>query len=289
MEKFEKYFGSYSDNICEVGREVLIESAKKICADENLLEDALRIKKNLADVSRDFNADEEFKGKSSQFGAFVYTLAIEDMEKIYTDKNIPKNILLDTVNDLAVWINRNREWTGEWGFTQYGWLIHHIRGRLFKLGRLQFEMAKVKYEEYDSPPQKLKENLKEGDSFLSVHIPRGGKLDEAACLESFERAKEFFPKYLNYDFKAFGCFTWLFDPAFKNLLPPDSNILKFQKLFPFMWVYNREAWWGLDYVFVNITKENIKDAPTDTTFRKNLVEHILSGGIMQSGAGYRLV
>ena len=286
-EKFEKYLGYY--DLCDEGRNALRESAKKICADENLCAEAQKIRKNLADSQYYFKPDVEFKDKSAQFGAFVYTLAIEEMEKLYREKNIPDDIFDDTINDLGVWINKHHEWTGEWGFSEYSWIIDHIRGNIFKLGRLQFEMAKVKFEEYDSPPDELKLAIKDGDPFLSVHIPRGGKLDEAACLESFERAKEIFPKYLNFNFKAFGCFTWLFDPAFKKLLPPDSNIVKFQNLFPFLWVYDREAYWGLNYVFVNITKENIKDAPTDTFLRKKLVEHILSGGIMQSGGGYRLV
>ena len=293
FEKFEKYFEYYNNNLCEEGREALRESAKKICADENLRAEALRIKNKLADLSVYLSADDFndcFKDKSPQFGAFVYTIAIEDMENLYKEKNISHDIFIDTIGDLAVWINRNHTWTGEWGFTQYGWLIHHIRGRLFKLGRLQFEMATIKEDLHGKwmlPPEEFGLDLKIGDPFLSVHIQSGGKLDEAACLESFERAKEFFPKVLNYNFKAFGCFTWLFDPAFENLLPPDSNILKFQKLFKIYPIH--ETYGGLNYMFVNITKENIKDAPTDTYFRKKLVEHILSGGIMQDGGGYRLV
>ncbi|MCL1857928.1 MAG: acyltransferase domain-containing protein [Oscillospiraceae bacterium] len=286
FELYEKYSGYY--DLCEEGRNVIKEAAEKICANANLSEEAMRIKNKLADLSFYFTEDEfdtEFKDKSAQFGAFVYTLAIEDMEKIYQEKNIPHDILIDTVSDLAVWINRHHDWVGEWGFSQYGWLIHHIRGRLFKLGRLQFELPKVFKQ--DSVPGDFKIDLKDGDMFLNTHIPRGGRLDEASCLDSFERAKEFFPKFLNCGFKAFGCFTWLFDPAFENLLPSDSNILKFQKLFK---IYpGHESYGGLEYVFINITKDNIKDAPTDTLFRKNLVEHILSGGIMQSGGGFRLV
>jgi hypothetical protein len=207
------------------------------------------------------------------------------MEKLYQEKNIPKDILIETINDMAVWINRNHTWTGEWGFTQYGWLISHLRGGIFKLGRLQFEPNKIG--DWNTPPEDSGLNLKKGDPFLSVHIPRGGRMDEAACLDSFGQAKEFFPKYFNYDFKAFGCFTWLFDPNFKKLLPPDSNILKFQQLFK-IYKYGEEDYGGLEYIFVNIKKENIQDAPTDTSFRKAIVEHILSGGIMQGGSGYRL-
>ena len=282
-EKFEKYFEYYQ--LCDEGKKVLREAAKKICADENLCAEALSIKNKLADLSYDFNGDAEFKDKSAQFGAFVFTLAIEDMEKIYQEKNIPRDILLETINDLPVWINRNYEWYNEWGFTTYGWLILHIRGRIFKLGRLQFEPKTLKERDL-APVELLGLDLKEGDLILGIHVPRGGKLDEAACLESFERAKEFFPKYLNYNFKAFSCFTWLFDPAFSQLLPPESNIIKFQNLFKRF--PGGESYGGLDYLFVNITKENIKDAPTDTYFRKKIVEHILSGGIMQWAGGYRM-
>lgn len=284
FEKFEKYSAYYE--LCGEGREILRKAAKKICGDETLSMSAVTLKNKLADLSYEFKAGEEFKDKSAQFGAFVYTVAIEDMEKLYKEKKIPNDIFLATIHDLSVWINRHHDWFGEWGFSQYGWLLIHLRGKIFKLGRLQFEPARIG--EWNLPPEESGLNLKIDDPFLSVHIPRGGKMDEAACLDSFEQAKEFFPKYFNYDFKAFGCFTWLFDPNFKKLLPPESNIIKFQKLFN-IYKHGDESYTGLEYIFVNITKENIKDAPTDTSFRKAIVEHILSGGIMQGGSGYRLV
>ena len=279
-EKFEKYLAYY--DLCEEGRQSLRESAKQICGDPHQSARALEMKSKLADTALEVNLDEEFKGTPPGFGAFVFTLAIEDTERLYEQKNIPRGVLLETIQDIGVWIQRNRDWTGEWGFTQYGWLVLHMRAKIFKLGRLQFEPKKIE----TPPPENLGLNLKAGDPYLNVHIPRGGKLDAEACLESFERAKRFFPEVLGYDFVAFGCFTWLFDPAFETLLPPDSNILKFQKMFTLL--PGEEGYWGLDYVFVNITKENIKDAPTDTHFRKKLVEHLLAGGKMHSGAGYRM-
>lgn len=285
-KKYEKYSEYYE--LCEEGRESLREAIKNICADHKLWTEAVEIKNKLTDLSRDFDSEIEFKDKSAQFMAFVYTLAIEFMEKFYEEKNISRDILIDTISDLTVWINRHREWNGEWGFAQPGWLNNHIRCRLFKLGRLQFEQRTIS----ESESVKLNKDgceviLNHGDKVLGVHIPRGGKMEESACLDSFEMAKEFFPKYFDYDFKAFTCSSWLFDPSFEKLLPPDSNILKFQKLFTVF--PGGEGYWGLDYVFVNITRENIKDAPTDTYFRKKLVEHLLAGGKMHSGRGYRLV
>ena len=284
FEKFDKYLGYYE--LCEEGRAALREAAEKICGDEKLSAEALELKSRIADSEDKFSANDVFKEKSVQFGAFVYTLAIEDMEKWYEEKKLPQDIFKATTGDLGVWINRHYDWTGEWGFSQYGWLINHLRGGIFKLGRLQFEPSNIR----ETPPEEFGLPLQKGDPFLSVHIPRGGRMDEEACLDSFEQAKEFFPKYLNYNFKAFGCYTWLFDPNFKNLLPADSNILKFQQLFKIVH-YSDEDYGGLEYIFVNIKKENIlnNEAPTDTSFRKAIVGHILAGGIMQSGSGYRLI
>ena len=293
FQKFEKYFGYYE--LCEEGRELLHEAAKKICGDENMLSEALRIKDKLTNLSFDSANNDEiyaavnelFKDKSAQFGAFVYTLAIEDMEKLYKEKNIPHDILMATVNELAISMNQKYIQSNEWGFDGYSWLIHHLRGRMFRLGRLVFEIAYIS--EWHLQPEQSKPDLKLGDPFLSVHISSGGKLDESAYLESFDMAKEFFPKVLNFNFKAFGCFTWLFDPVFEKFLPPDSNIMKFRRLFKIYKYW--ENYDGLGHAFghINITKENIKDAPTDTYLRKKLVEHILSGGIMQLGGGFRLV
>lgn len=284
-EKFEKYSKYYS--LCQEGREELRIYAKEICKDQNLTETAIKLKNKIADISYNFEFEKELAGINtekiniSKFGAFFTTLAIENMENFYKEKNIPEDILYAVTEDLGVWINRHHDWFGEWGFSQYGWIKNHLRGKIFKLGRLQFEPSKI----WRIPPESLGLNLCEGDPFLSVHIPRGGKIDEASCLDSFEKAKKFFPEYLNFDFKAFGCFTWLFDPDFKKLLPKESNILKFQKLFQ---IFNAvEDYGGLEYIFVNIKKEDIKNAPDDTNLRMAVKNHILSGGLMHSASGYR--
>ncbi|MCL2518752.1 MAG: acyltransferase domain-containing protein [Oscillospiraceae bacterium] len=255
----------------------------------------MRIKNKIANLSFDSTNNDEiytavnelFKDKSAQFGAFVYTLAIEDMEKLYKEKNIPHEILIATINELALSINQKYIESNEWGFDSYSWLIHHLRGKMFRLGRLVFEIAY--FTEWHLQPDESKPDLKLGNPILHVHIPGDGKLEESACHESFEIAKEFFPKVLNFDFKAFWCCTWLFDPAFEKFLQSDSNIIKFRKLFTIFKYFEYDDGFGNAFGHLYITKENIKDAPTDTRLRKGIVEHILSGGIMQCGGGFRLI
>jgi hypothetical protein len=284
LEKYKKYSGYYP--LCGDGKRALFEAAEKICVDERLVAEVLDFKDKLANISDEpefRQIERELKGKSAQFGAFLYTLLIENMERIYEEKAIPRDIFNATIYEMSAFINQHYSQFGEWGLSDYEF-IGQLLGNTFVLGRLRFEIWNYVSE---TPPEVLALNLNEGDCFLDVHVPSGGRLNEAECLESFEMAKEFFPKYLNYNFKAFGCETWLFDPILKVLLPPESNILMFQRLFKIYKTY--EDFDGLNYIFENITKENIKDAPTDTSLRRLIVKHILSGGIMQCGAGYRLV
>ena len=284
LEKYKKYSEYYL--LCDEGRKSLYAAAEKICADEQLVSEALAYKITLinhTDESGFRKIEGELKNKSAQFGAFVYTLLIENMERVYKKKSIPRTIFDATIHEMGVFINQHYNQFGEWGLSDYE-LIGHVCGDTFILGRLRYEMWHYVSE---TPPEVLALKLNEDDCFLDVHIPCGEHLIESDCLDSFEQAKVFFPKYLDYDFKAFGCETWLFDPFFIQSLPPDSNIMKFRRLFKICKTY--EDYDGLNFLFENVGKENIYDAPTNTSLRRAVVEHIKSGGVMQVGFGYRPV
>jgi len=285
LDLYEKYSECYK--LCDEGRAALLNAAQKICSDEKLCAQAMDIKNRLVNSPYNFEENGEFRVMDASFGAFVCTIAIEEMEKFYLSKGIPLEIFLATIGDLGIWINHHYNCFGEWGLSSFGWFRLHFQGKIFQLGRLQFEIARI--DEILRPDTDAGLNLSFGDDFLDVHIPRGRRLDEQACFDSFEQAKVFFSQYLNeYEFKAFVCYTWLFDPCFKDLLPCDSNILKFQRMFN-IYKYDKESYSGLKYIFNNVTKDNIADAPKDTALRKATAEHILNGGIMRKGAGYRMI
>ena len=78
------------------------------------------------------------------------------------------------------------------------------------------------------------------DRALAVHIPGGEpgdqRMDLDACGDSFRRALEFFPRhYPDFDFVGFCCESWLLNSWLEQVLPPTSNIVRFQRevyLFP---------------------------------------------------------
>ncbi len=78
--------------------------------------------------------------------------------------------------------------------------------------------------------------LKPGDPVLHLHIPGDGPMTWEACQESFWQALEFFPKhYPDYHFRAFMCGSWILNNWFAEVLPGDSNLVRFQRgvhLFP---------------------------------------------------------
>ena len=64
------------------------------------------------------------------------------MQAIHRRRNIPEEIIRDTVRDLDLCMNKEdfREDFGHWGISPriLGWLLNHWRGELYRLGRLQF-------------------------------------------------------------------------------------------------------------------------------------------------------
>lgn len=76
--------------------------------------------------------------KADMFYAVVFLSGLKHIQDIHVKLGIPEAVTLDTLSDLQLWIYEYRKRYGVWGFTQKGWLIHHFRGKLFKLGRLQF-------------------------------------------------------------------------------------------------------------------------------------------------------
>jgi len=144
-------------------------------------------------------------------------------------------------------------------------------------------------------PQKVTLDRKEwkkalypGDYVLSVHIPADGKLTPESVLSSMEEAKDFYGRYFkDMHFKAFICHTWLFNTQLKHFLPPESNILAFQKFFRIIMA-------GVDhnclftYIF-DKPKCDLDELVPKNSFQKKVLDHVKNGGSLYDGFGYRLI
>jgi hypothetical protein len=141
------------------------------------------------------------------------------------ERGIPEEILLDTLADVVTWCITWTNVKGELYLGELGWLWRHLKLKIFRLGRLQFCMAKAK----DDIP---KYGIKIGDNVMEIHIPAGESLTPENCNDSLSRAKEFFAKYYpEFEYTVFTCHSWLLDDTLKEILPEESGIIRFGNMF----------------------------------------------------------
>ncbi len=199
------------------------------------------------------------------------------------DKNtklgIDKGITVATLKDVNVWLENYEVQYGKKGLAEFDWLNYHYTGDLFRLGRLQFRI------------EKILPGVPAGDVAIETHIPQGEPLKVEACLESFDMAREFFKKYFPEAApQYFMCDSWLLNPNLAKVLPEESNIVKFMRLwetFPFPADNNTQV---INRVFgLGFKKEDLPNAPENTSLQKAMKAYLLAGGEMNMAGGCRKI
>jgi hypothetical protein len=80
------------------------------------------------------------------------------------------------------------------------------------------------------PKSEWVEVFGKGSPALDFHIPAGPPMDFETCGESFRQAIGFLRRYFPEEpFVAFECWPRILDPIFPDILPPDSNLVRFQE------------------------------------------------------------
>ena len=153
---------------------------------------------------------------------FIYlNIAIALYDK-YLEQNIDLNIYYDTIDDIRIWANNCVKEEGIYGLKEIYWVNEHLRMRLFKLGRLQFqkrdasEFMKLIYS------KGLNEYVKK-DYLYFVHIPEGEKLTSELAHDSYKKAKDFYK-----DDMVFACESWMLSDKLELIMNENSNVIKFR-------------------------------------------------------------
>ncbi len=282
------------------------------------------------------------------FNALLFLTGVPRARARHEERGIPREVSVSTLSDYELWIHEYHDLTGQWGLREIGWLHHHFRGEIFRLGRLQFliepfDIPVVIYRNratravcalaeadrgvrYDgryvganSPGQKTAfttvgsgcgdvvgnpinpDGLVEqctvrlpagewdpvaerGAPALSFHIPKDGPLDFDECGESFRRAVAFYPRYFpEWAYRCFFSESWLYDVTLGQVLPPASNIVRFQREFYLAPLPNADDAQLFERVFGHKPK-NLATLPRNTSLRKAVLDHADAGGSFY-GAG----
>ena len=125
---------------------------------------------------------------------------------------------------------------------------------------------------------------KAGDKALSMHLPRGADIREEnvrkACVAAREIIKKCNPDYVS---APIYCSSWLLDPGNEEILGPDSNVVRFGKLF--VRVPTKSGGRAANgFVFPGKPLAD-EDLPEDTRLQRGLKQRYLSGGYSYSFTG----
>lgn len=132
-----------------------------------------------------------------------------------------------------------------------------------------------------------RQELAPGEPILEIHMAAGSPLAHDECGESLRRSLDFFARHFpDRPSVGFTCYSWLLNAQFEQLLPPSSNLVRFQKdvyLFPIQGG-NRATF---EAVFGgNLT--DISKAPRSTTMQRAFARHIENGGHFRDGGCFLL-
>ena len=277
---------------------------------------------------------------------------IHHMREFHAAQGIPSDIGDVLLPEIGLWMRDHYTRYGTWGLTHLCWLVYHLYGMLYQLGRLQFVPGPcllnvrvfkntqngeiitlsnpgityrndgqidgmngvhdpdawvselgiaddlIRGNSIDDRGNALRETvqlktseweqvLATGDPILEVHVYAGDPLDYDRCRESYDLAKEFFPRYFpNKPFRGFACGSWLLDPNLEKLLPADSNIVRFQMDYRRIPMPGGD-WQTFERVFGSKT-DDLASLPRDTSLRRAIRDHLISGNQMWFSGGFIL-
>lgn len=203
---------------------------------------------------------------------------------IYKKYEIDQDIFYESMKDFSYKVKECKDVYGVCGvFVNWFFLFFDLKE--FSMGRLQYEVFPFGYEEYTCGNV----SLKKGDTVYSCHIPSSGKLTYDLCMDSFQKAYEFFKPNLSGDIIPIVSDTWiLYKPYIEQVYPKGSNLKQFAELFDVINCYQvgddfPDAW----RVFHQMYDGNTEKLPADTTLRRNFIKYINGGG--DFGYGYGII
>jgi hypothetical protein len=149
-------------------------------------------------------------------------------------------------------------------------------------GRLDRVTVRLRRDEWECAMEK-------NDPVLGVHIPAAGRyhgpMDPDSCSRSFRDAIPFFAGHFpDHRFRGFTCSSWLLDRQLRSLLPPDSNIVRFQERFRLVPLPGATDRQSMERIFGREVLDWSR-APRDTSLRRAAADLMLKGGHLRMGGG----
>ncbi|MGH4027545.1 acyltransferase domain-containing protein [Actinomycetota bacterium Odt1-20B] len=220
------------------------------------------------------------------FYAYVLVAALPYTRAYHRGIGVPDEVARSTFADVGRNLALHRRRYGSVGVLVPSWLVLHLRGLLYQLGRLQFQHAVLGAR--TGAVVAAAGVAAEGDPCLNLHIPDYlGPLSPEACDQSLARAREFFARhYPQRRYPVAVCHSWLLDPQLRDQLPPESNIIRFQGRFR---TARRETepddQGPVAFVFGD-PELPVAELPRRTRLERAVGDHLRAGGHWYGGHGW---
>lgn len=199
------------------------------------------------DADRAHPSVQRFLARIPEARALHAARGLTDEESWETLQDLPRHAYLD------------RLLHGTPGLRKDWWVELAFSGRLFQLGRLQYEPR---------------------DGYLNLHVPEeGGPLTPASVDASLARAREVFPEQHEARIT-----TWLLDPQLPALLGGDSNIVRFARRFELVGDTGVDDDGVVEFVFHTLAAD-LDELPQATRLQRAVVAHLRTGGHFRSTVG----
>ncbi|KUO03948.1 acyltransferase domain-containing protein [Streptomyces caeruleatus] len=221
------------------------------------------------------------------FPVYVFVAALPATRAYHREHGVPADVTRRTLADLGRNMAVFRRRYGRAGVQAPWWLVHHFRGELYQLGRLQFERARLG-QRTGTRLAAAGLDVRPGSRCLNLHIPDfRGPLSPAAVDRSLELAREFFALCFPQErYPVVLCHSWLLDPQLRKYLPGDSNIVRFQERFGVA-REDREPSDTEPVQFVFGDPElPVESLPRRTAVERAVGDHLRAGGHWYIGHGW---
>ena len=262
----------------------LIAEQEKVHA---VLKEAMGIPRpwEVVHLPRRYNPDDGDAPALDRWWYLVAAMAfVPDTLAFHRDHGIPEDVSRRTLADAGLHVRLHRRMYGRSGFGQEGWISIHLRGLLYDLGRLQFNLTTLRL-----PTEQIRAAglpLDSGTVVLDTHIPESGPLRPDDVAASLARARAFFtehfPQYAPYDYAI--CNSWLLDPQLQQLVP-GTNIDAFCRVWTPLDPGVEADISALNFIFRRPGMP-LADLPRDSTLHRAVIDHMSAGGHLIQAMGY---
>ena len=189
------------------------------------------------------------------------------VKQTFAERGLSEEIYYASMGCFSRFVREHYESFGCYGFDRAFWTVRQVSGMLFRIGELEYELIQW-----------------EGKPAISLHIPTDVRLQLPLLRESYLQARELlsrgFPEFAD---APMVCHSWLLSPALEKLLPPESNILAFQRAFRITRVEDNSE----DVVLWVFKNPNLKpeEYPENTSLQRRLKAYLLAGNVFCDAGG----